>query len=94
MTSAEEITDDPTKKLSTSITKPNGNVSGIQTLPSQLKDPQHTYSHSPVADISEFLTPQVSPEIQKPELSKRSNTKRRRHQHRLCYKCRQTGHLQ
>ena len=94
LTSAEGITNNPTKMLSTFITKPNSNVSGIQTLPSQLQDPQQTSSHSIFANIPEFLIPHVSPEIQEPELSKRNNTKRRKHQYRLCYKCRQTGHLQ
>jgi len=49
---ADRITEDPMKKPSTSITKPSDNVSEIQTLPSQLKDPQHISSYSLVADTS------------------------------------------
>ena len=102
---ADRITDDPTKKFSTFVTKPNDNLSGTlsappikygskvswpQNLPSQTQDPQQTSSHSLAADISESLTAQVNSRPHKLYLQTR---KKRRHQYRLCYNCRQTTRL-
>ena len=99
------ITDDPMKKFSTFITKPNDNLSGTlsappikygskvswpQNLPSQKQDPQHTSSHSLASNIPESLTAQVNSRPHKLDLHTR---KQRRHQYRLCYNCRQTTHL-
>jgi len=102
---ADRITDDPTKKFSIFITKPNDNLSGTlsasptkygskvswpQNLPSQTQDPQQTSSNSLAADISESLTAQVNSRPHKLDLQTR---KQRSHQYRLCYNCRQTTHL-
>jgi len=98
----DRITDNPIKKFSTFIKKPNDNLSGTpsappikyvsnvswpQNLPSQTQDPKHTFSHSQAADISESLTVQVNSRPHKLDLQTR---KQRRHQYRLCYNCRQT----
>jgi len=90
LTLAEGITNDIIKKPSISITKPNGNLSGTCTLPAQTQDPQNTSSHPLAVNIPESFTAQVNFRPQKLDLQTR---KQRRHQYRLCYHCRQTGHL-
>jgi len=87
------ITYDLTGTLSAPTIKQVSNVSWTQNTPSQMQDPQQTSSHSLAAEIPEILTEQVNCRPQKLELQSRTNTKQRRHQYRLCYKCRQTGHL-
>jgi len=101
----DRITDNPIKKFSTFVKKPNDNLSGTlsappikygskisgpQNLPYQRQDPQHTSSHSQAADIPESLTAQVNSRPQNIDLQTR---KQRRHRYRLCYNCRQTTHF-
>jgi len=81
-----KITDDPMKKFSTFITKPNDNLSGTlptpsikygskaswpQNLPSQTQNPQHISSHSLASDISESLTAEVNSRPHKLDLQTR-----------------------
>jgi len=89
-TSAEGITNDLIKQSSTPTPRPNDNLAGAFNLPPQTQDPQTTSNHSLAADIPESLTAQVHSRPQKLDLQPR---KQRKHQYRLCYHCRQTGHL-
>ena len=59
----------------------------------QLQDPQYESSHSTAGEVNEITTEQVNCRQQTPKHGFQTNTKRRLHQHRLCYKCRQTGHF-
>jgi len=93
LTPADRITNDQTNTPSTPTTAHVSNVSETQTLSSQLADPQQPTSPLILTDIPEFLTAQVNGGPHKPDLLTRSNTTKRRHQYRLCYNCRQTGHL-
>jgi len=99
------ITNDPMKKFLTSTIKPNdtpsgtlsaqpakldSNVSRPQHLTNQIEDSQQTPSHSSPTDISESLITQFNCRQHKLDIQ---TGKRRRHQYRLCYNCRQTIHL-
>jgi len=59
----------------------------------QLQDPQYASSHSIVGEVNEITTEQVNCRQQTPKHGFQPNKKRRRHQYRLCYECRQTGHF-
>ena len=102
---ADRITNDPMKKFLTLTMTPNDTLSGTLSAPpakldSNVSKPQNlTYltedsqqppSHSSPTDIPESLIAQVNSRQHKPDLQTR---KRRRHQYRLCYNCRQTTHL-
>jgi len=89
ITSAEETTNDITNKPSTAKSKHNDDLSGICTSSSPTQKPQNIYSQSPATDIPNFLT---EPANSKSQTRVLQPPKQRRHQHRLCYHCRQTGH--
>jgi len=78
--------------LATKI-KQVSNVPQTQNTSYQLQDPQYESNHSIVGEVNEITTEQVTCRPQKPKHEFHTNTKQRRHQHRLCYKCRQTGHF-
>jgi len=99
---ADRITNDP---MNTSTNTPNDTLSGTlspppakldsnvsrpQNLTYLIADSQPTPSHSSSTDISESLIAQINCRQHKKVLQTR---KRRRHQYRLCYNCRQTTHL-
>jgi len=105
LTSADRINNDQMKKFLTSTIKPkdtlsgtlsappaklNSNVSRPHNLTYLTEDSQQTSSHSSPTDIPEPLITQVNSRQHKPGLQ---THKRRRHQYRLCYNCRQTTHL-
>jgi len=69
------------------------NVPQTQNISHQLRDPQYESSHSIVGEVNEITTEQVNCQQQKPKHAFQTNTKQRRHQHRICYKCGQKGHF-
>ena len=73
----------PPAKLHLNAVKP-------QNLTKLTEDSQQPPSHSSPTDISKSLLAHVNSRKHKPDLQTR---KRRRHQYRLCYNCRQTIHL-
>ena len=101
----DRITNNPMKKFLTLTMTSNDTLSGtLSTLPAKLdsnvvkpknptnrtEDSQQPPSHSSPTDIPKSLLSQVNSRKHKPDLQTR---KRRRHQYRLCYNCRQTTHL-
>jgi len=69
------------------------NVPQTQNTSHRLQDRQYESNHSIVGEVNEIITEQVNCRPQKTKHEFHTNTKQRRHQHRLCYKCRQTGHF-
>ena len=94
LTPANGITNDRKRTPSALTIEHVSHVSDIHHPPSTMTDTQQSSSHSLLSDMPETFIAQVSCRPHTLELPTRINTKQRRHQHRLCYKCRQTGHLQ
>ena len=78
---------------SVSTIKQFSNVPQTQNTSHQLQDPQNTSNHSLAGEVNEIASESVNCRHQIPKPGLRTNTKQSRHQHRLCYKCRQTGHF-
>jgi len=76
--------------LSAPPAKVDSNVSRPQNLTYLTENLQQTPTHSSLTDIPESLITQVNSRQHKPDLQTR---KKRRHQYRLCYNCRQTTHF-
>ena len=69
------------------------NVPQTQNTSHQVQDPQHVSNHSLVGEVNKITSEQVIYRHQKPKHGFRTDTKRQRNQHRVCYKCRQKGHF-
>jgi len=89
----DRLTHNLTGLLLAATNKQVSNVPQQQNAPHSMQDPQPTSNHSLAVDVPDIFTDQVNCQPQRLALQSCTNTKQRRHQHRLCCKCRQTGHF-
>jgi len=68
-------------------------ISPTAHLSQQLKDIQYKLNNITIGKVSENITDQVIGRTRRPETGYQPCIKQRRHQLRLCYKCRQASHF-